>query len=123
MTCQPDQPLSKASARRAGWLAALVALAALLAGPALAGDPADEIGEAPFRAVSALAAEGFTPFAVSQAGNASFGMMRDEQMYLCFIADRTDTQARRQTVLMAFINGQDPDPTVPNIPLLCIQTQ
>lgn len=121
MTRQPDQPLARASARRAGWL---VALLALLTGPALADDvPAGEIGEAPFRAVSALAAEGFTPFAVSQAGNASFGMMRDEQMYLCFIADRTDTQVRRQTVLMAIVNGQDPDPTVPNIPLLCIQTQ
>ena len=92
---------------------------ALTAAPLLAA----QAGEAPFRSVSDLAREGFTPFPVSAAGNASFGMMRETELYLCFIADRQPDQARRQSVLMAHINAENPDPTVPNIPVLCILTE
>ncbi|MGY6535960.1 MAG: hypothetical protein ACXIVG_11485 [Pararhodobacter sp.] len=82
-----------------------------------------EIGENPFRYLSDLAAEGFTPFPVSNAGNASFGMMQDADLYLCFIADNLSAQGRRQSTLLAEINGNNPDPVVPNIPVLCILTQ
>ena len=99
-------------------MAAGLAAALCLAAPAMA-----DIAENPFRSVSDLAAEGFTPFAVSNAGNASFGMMHEADLYLCFIADRLTAQSRRQAVLMAEIGGENPDPTVPNIPVLCIMTQ
>ncbi len=104
--------------RHAAAFAASLAALPLLAAPAQA-----DIGENPFRTVSDLAGDGFTPFAVSGAGNASFGMMREAEMYLCFIADRLDTQSRRQAVLLAEIGGDNPDPMVPNIPVLCILTQ
>lgn len=103
-------------------LAALIALAlAPLGLGASAQTP--EIGENPFRYLADLAAEGFTPFPVSNAGNASFGMMHESDLYLCFIADRLAAQGRRQTTLRAEINGNNPDPVVPNIPVLCILTQ
>ncbi|EIE51902.1 hypothetical protein AL036_07655 [Salipiger aestuarii] len=82
-----------------------------------------EAGSADYAYVSALAAEGFEPFAVSQVGNASFGMRKGAEMYLCFIIDTNENQTRRQTVLLAELAGKAPDRAVPNIPLVCVLTQ
>ncbi|WP_299558000.1 hypothetical protein [uncultured Sulfitobacter sp.] len=82
-----------------------------------------EVGEGAFRFSSDLSAEGFTPFATSGSGSAIYGMRRDTQQYLCFIADQGDDQAERQRVLLAELAGENPDRTVPNIPVVCILTQ
>lgn len=97
------------------WLA-LMLLAASPAG-------AFEIGESDFRYVSDLAAEGFTPFPASGVGNSVFGMRREAEMYLCFIADTSEAQGQRQTTLLAEMAGDTPDPSLPNIPVVCILTQ
>lgn len=94
----------------------------LAATPASA-QSSNELGENPFRHLSGLVADGYAPFAVSNAGNASFGMMGADGLYLCFIADRLPAQGRRQATLLAEIAGDNPDPMVPNIPVLCILTQ
>lgn len=96
-------------------------IAALACAPGLAA--AIEVGESRYAFVSELAAEGFAPFATSPAGNASFGMMKDTEMYLCFIADNIETQNQRQTVLLKELAGESPDRSVPNIPLVCVLTQ
>ena len=65
----------------------------------------------------------FTPFATSESGNAIYGMRRETDQYLCFIADQGDDQAERQRVLLAELAGEKPQRTVPNIPVVCILTQ
>jgi hypothetical protein len=55
-----------------------------------------EVGQSDFTFVSDLAAQGFTPFATSASGNASFGMTDGTDLYLCFIADNLEAQAERQ---------------------------
>ena len=95
------------------------ALILSLAAPAAAID----VGQAEYRFVAELSAEGFTPFATSASGNASFGMTNGTDLYLCFIADNLEAQAERQQALIAEINGEGPDRTVPNIPVVCILTQ
>jgi hypothetical protein len=82
-----------------------------------------EIGQSDFTFVSDLAAQGFTPFATSASGNASFGMTDGTDLYLCFIADNLEAQAERQQALIAEINGENPDRSVPNIPVVCVLTQ
>jgi hypothetical protein len=82
-----------------------------------------EVGESDFRFASDLSSEGFTPFATSGAGNTIFGMQRGTDQHLCFIADQSDDQAQRQRVLLAELAGEEPDRTVPNIPVVCILTQ
>ncbi|WP_298857324.1 hypothetical protein [uncultured Sulfitobacter sp.] len=82
-----------------------------------------EVGESEFRFSSDLALEGFTPFATSASGSAIYGMRRDTDQYLCFIADQGDDQAERQRVLLAELAGEKPQRTVPNIPVVCILTQ
>ena len=82
-----------------------------------------EVGQADFVFVSDLSSQGFTPFAVSSSGNASFGMTNGTDLYLCFIADNPDAQSARQQALIAEINGERPDRSVPNIPVVCILTQ
>lgn len=72
---------------------------------------------------SDLAVRGFLPFAVSGTGNASYGMMKGTEIYLCFIADTSEAQAERQRVLRAEIAGENTTRTVPNIPVACILTQ
>ena len=72
---------------------------------------------------SELAADGYLPFATSGAGNAIYGMTRDTDLYLCFIADDLAASAARQEVLMAEVNGKNPDREVPNIPVVCVLTQ
>ena len=82
-----------------------------------------EVGESDFRFSSDLALEGFTPFATSASGNVIYGMRRETDQYLCFIADQGDDQAERQRVLLAELAGEKPQRTVPNIPVVCILTQ
>jgi hypothetical protein len=82
-----------------------------------------EVGEADFTFVSDLSAQGFTPFATSASGNASFGMTDGTDLYICYIADNLEAQAQRQQVLIAEIGGEGPDRTVPNIPVVCVLTQ
>ncbi|SNR42581.1 hypothetical protein [Puniceibacterium sediminis] len=82
-----------------------------------------DIGRADYVFVSDLAARGFEPFATSAAGNASFGMKQGAEMYLCFLADTTALSGIRNVVLMAEVNGQNPDREVPNIPVVCVLTQ
>ncbi len=82
-----------------------------------------EVGESDFVFVSDLANQGFVPFAASASGNATFGMTNGTDLYLCFIADNLEAQAERQQALIAEINGENPDRSVPNIPVVCILTQ
>ncbi len=82
-----------------------------------------EVGEAEYVYSSDLLADGFTPFAVSSVGQAIYGLRNDTTLYLCFIADTGDAQAMRQATLLAELRGEDPDRTVPNIPVVCILTQ
>ncbi|MGY9049356.1 MAG: hypothetical protein ACKVKF_20510 [Rhodobacterales bacterium] len=96
-----------------------VAVALLLAGQAVAKD----IGVSDFAYASELSEEGYEPFATSGAGNALFGMKRDTDLYLCFLADEPAASAQRQGVLVAEVNGTNPDREVPNIPVVCVLTQ
>ena len=82
-----------------------------------------DVGQSEFVFVSDLSAQGFTPFATSASGNATFGMTNGSDLYLCFIADNLEAQATRQQALIAEINGEGPDRTVPNIPVVCILAQ
>ncbi len=95
------------------------AAAMLLAGQAASA----ETGRAEYVFSSDLAGQGYEPFAASGSANASFGMKRDAEMYLCFIADDLVSSAERQKVLVAEINGKSPDRVVPNIPVVCVLTQ
>lgn len=92
---------------------------ALCAAPALA----SEAGKSDFVYVSDLAAQGFEPFATSSTGGATFGMQKGTDLYLCFIADNMTDSAIRQQALVAELNGENPDRTVPNIPVACVLTQ
>ena len=82
-----------------------------------------EVGQGDYRFSAELAAEGFMPFATSGSGSAIYGMRRETEHYLCFIADQGDDQAERQRVLLAELAGENPQRTVPNIPVVCILTQ
>lgn len=70
-----------------------------------------------------LVVQGFAPFATSGAGNATFGMKRETDMHLRFIAYEPAAAAKRQQVLVAELNGTNPDWEVPNIPVVCVLTQ
>lgn len=81
------------------------------------------VASSEFSYVSDLAAEGYMLFATCASGNATFGMMKDQDMYLFFIADTSEMQVQRQQVLLSEISGENPTRVVPNIPVLCILTQ
>ena len=98
----------------------ILACALALAGTSVA---ALEVDESEFVFVSDLAARGFDPFATSAVGNASFGMTDGSDLYMCFLADSSELQAKRQAVLLAELRGTNQDRTVPNIPIVCILTQ
>lgn len=96
--------------------------ALLLAGlPAAAG--ALDVGSSEFVYVSDLSAQGYTPFATSGVGQTVFGMTNGTDLYLCFAADKPGNQNERLTAMRAEIAGENPDRTVPNIPIVCIMTQ
>jgi len=82
-----------------------------------------EVGESDFVWVSDLAIAGFKPFPVSGSGKASFGMMRDTDLYLCFLADNEKNQATRRDVLIASLGDEAASRTLPNIPVACILAQ
>jgi hypothetical protein len=82
-----------------------------------------DVGTSEYVFVSDLTERGFTPFATSASGNASFGMTDGTDLYLCFIADNLEAQAVRQQALIAEISGDGTDRTVPNIPVVCVMTQ
>jgi hypothetical protein len=50
-------------------------------------------------------------------------MMRDTDMYLCFLADNEENQATRRDVLIANMQDDNANRTLPNIPVACILTQ
>lgn len=87
------------------------------------GAAALEVGESDFVWVSDLAIAGFKPFPVSSSGKASFGMMQDTDMYLCFLADNEKNQATRRDVLIASLQDDNASRTLPNIPVACILAQ
>lgn len=70
-----------------------------------------------------LIEQGAAPFPVSGTGGAIFGLRRDKDLWLCFLADTEDAAAERQETLMAEIRGDSPDREVPNIPVACVLTQ
>lgn len=94
-------------------LAALVATASPVA-------QALEVGESEFAWMSELARDGFKPIAVSNAANASFGMMRGTELYVCFLADTKEHQERWQAAILANIKDDDAGRTVPDVPFVCI---
>ena len=103
--------------RRGSLILCLAALGVPVAGSAVEGGRSDYVFS------SDLAAQGFEPFAASGSGNASYGMKKGAEMYLCFIADTMTDAAERQEALVAELNGENPDREVPNIPVVCVLTQ
>jgi len=99
------------------------ALAAILLALTPVAASAIDVGDADFVFVSDLAAQGFSPFATSNSGNATFRMTDGIDLYLCFIADNSQAQAERQQALIAEIMGEGIGRTVPNIPVVCVLTQ
>ena len=72
---------------------------------------------------SDLTKRGFSPFATSSAIHSIFGMTDGESLYLCFSVDQPAEQMQRRQTLIAEVEGQSPDRTVPNIPVVCVLTQ
>ena len=82
-----------------------------------------EIGESEYVFSSDLTKRGFSPFATSSAKRSIFGMTDGESLYLCFSVDQPAEQMQRRQTLIAEMEGQSPDRTVPNIPVVCVMTQ
>lgn len=100
--------------------AGVAAVAAAVPGIAAAAEP----GRADYATSADLVAAGAEPFAVSGVGNAIYGLRRDRDLYLCFIADTPQAQSERQQKLLAEIaGGATDDRSVPSIPVLCVMTQ
>ena len=95
------------------------ALGALLAYPAFA----LEVERADFAFVSELAAEGFEPFPASSTAKSLFGMKKDSDMYLCFIADTKPRQKERQETLLAYLAGTSTERELPNIRVACVRIE
>ena len=77
-----------------------------------------------FFTVRALLDDRYTPFGVSQSGNASFGMTKEGgEIYLCFLGDTSEYASVRQKTLLSAIAGEEHSSTVPNIRMYCVQTQ
>ena len=82
-----------------------------------------ELGESEYVFSSDLTKRGFLPFATSSAIRSIFGMTDGESLYLCFSVDQPAEQMQRRQTLIAEMEGQSPDRTVPNIPVVCVMTQ
>lgn len=100
---------------RIGMMCAL----AMVAGTPLA---ALDVEQSEFKYSSELLADGYAPIAAS-AANAVYGLYKGNEIYLCFVADNINNQNIRQTRLLAEIDGQAVDRTLPNIPVVCLLTQ
>ncbi|WP_114966781.1 hypothetical protein [Alkalilacustris brevis] len=101
-----------------------IAIASLVAACLPFGAQALEPEISEFRHLGELAADGFEPFATSGVGYALFGMRKEAEMYLCFIADTEEALERRQAVLLdEILHGGAESRDVPNIPVICILTQ
>lgn len=87
------------------------------------GASALDVGESEFAWVSELADAGYQPFAVSGTDRASFGMMKDSDMYLCFLVDDDDRRTARRDVLIASMQDNSASRAMPNIPVACMLTQ
>ena len=81
------------------------------------------VGESDFVYSSDLAIAGFETFATSGASRDIYGMRKEDDMYLCHLADTPELQQQRQAVLLQEIAGKAPDRTIPNIPVICVLTQ
>lgn len=123
MVSRQDPDQSKRFAHVGRGFARVCLASALALGASAAAVLAFEPGRSDFVFSSDLANDGFTPFATSGTGSAIYGMRRETDLYLCFIADQGDDQAERQRVLLAELAGETPQRTVPNIPVVCILTQ
>ena len=98
---------------------AVLAAAALFA----TGAAAFEVEEAEYRFLSDLAADGYTPVGAGASGNVLLGMVKEAEIYLCFLYDTPESQEARVTVMLDELDGKDVDRTVPKIPVVCLMTQ
>jgi hypothetical protein len=81
------------------------------------------VGERDFMSASQLAQNGFEPFAVSSTARASFGMKKEADMYLCWLADTEENAAIRRRVIGSALYDNSLSRRVPNIAVACILTQ
>ena len=81
------------------------------------------VGERDFMSASQLAQNGFEPFAVSSTARASFGMKKEADMYLCWLADTEENAAIRRRVIGSALDDNSLSRRVPNIAVACILTQ
>ena len=82
-----------------------------------------DVGEDDIKWVSELADAGFQPFPVSSAANASFGMIQDSTIYLCFLADTQEYQSIRREKLIGLMQDGGAGKAVPNIAVACVLAQ
>ena len=82
-----------------------------------------EVGTSEYRFASELSADGFAPFGTGGSGNTLFGMSNGSDIYLCFLLDTPADQGKRQTALLAELDGSAADRAIPNIPVVCVMTQ
>lgn len=82
-----------------------------------------EVGTSDYMFASELSAKGFAPFGTGGSGNTLFGMTNGSDIYLCFLLDTPSDQAKRQTALLAELDGGTADRAIPNIPVVCVMTQ
>ncbi|RVT83948.1 hypothetical protein DXV76_09550 [Rhodobacteraceae bacterium CCMM004] len=73
--------------------------------------------------VSDLARMGYAPFGTSGVWGASFGMIRGDEMYLCYAADDpTAAEARGRAIWDELEGGGMGNRMVPSIPMACVRT-
>ena len=82
-----------------------------------------QVGTSDFVYVSELASDGFQPFPISGVANASFGMMKNTDMYMCFIADTPENQKKRRTILIESFQDDEKSKEIPNIAIVCARIQ
>lgn len=82
-----------------------------------------EVGVNDFIYSADLMRDGATPFPVTGAANAIYGLQKGTDLYLCFVADDAERQQVRQTILLAELNGEGNTRRLPNIPVICVMTQ
>jgi hypothetical protein len=82
-----------------------------------------EVGTSDYMFVSDLSAKGFEAFGTGGSGNTLFGMTDGSDIYLCFLLDTPTDQSKRQTALLAELDGGSAERAIPNIPVVCVMTQ
>ena len=85
--------------------------------------PGFSLGSSEFAFISDLIAEGGEIVPASGAGGSVWGVRREDDVYLCFLADVPDAQERRQGVIVGAMGDEAAPRELPNIPVVCILTQ